>query len=264
MPLKTCSENQRLQNFYSIIHPYSTCTVSHQDYLIIRYMYICIRHWRQCLMTCGAVSEGRCCRFLTIFCSQMYVSLCLCSSMLLIKFYVDYLFYYSKHFLVLLFLSFVFSLFLCRFAIFLYVRMSFYNGMFYMLVHVFIYMSVHRQRWRNKDDQSIIRYARFFNACFAYRFLICRSIISFTNFIKSLSLLVTFLNFRHGLSIDLSHMHFSIYKRSFYQEFQQISKWCCFENLLRKVGHIGLSHGCHVIWRRSLIGCLLLVNNIFH
>ena len=58
-------------------------------------------------------------------------------------------------FLVLLFLSFVFSLFLCRFAIFLYVRMSSYNGMFYMLVHVFIYMSVHRQRWRNKDDQSI-------------------------------------------------------------------------------------------------------------
>ena len=113
------------------------------------------RHWRQCLMTCGAVSEGRCCRFLTIFCSQMYVSLCLCSNMLLIKFYVDYLFYYFKHFLVLLFLSFVFSLFLCRFAIFLYVRMSFYNGMFYMLVHVFIYMSVHRQRWRNKDDQSI-------------------------------------------------------------------------------------------------------------
>ena len=142
VPLKTCSENQRLQNFYSIIHPYSTCTVSHQDYLIIRYMYICIR------------------------------------------------------------------------------------------------------------------YARFFNACFAYRFLICRSIISFTNFIKSLSLLVTFLNFRHGLSIDLSHVHLSIYKRSFYQEFQQISKWCCFGNLLRKVGHIGLSHGCHVIWRRSLIGCL--------
>ena len=64
------------------------------------------------------------------------------------------------------------------------------------------------------------------------------------------------LNFRHGLSIDPSHMHLSIYKRSFYQEFQQISKWCSFENSLRKVGHIGLSHGCHVIWCRSLIGCV--------
>ena len=143
MPLKTRSENQRLQNFYSIIHPYSTCTVSHQDYLIIRYMYI------------------------------------------------------------------------------------------------------------------YTRYARFFNACFAYRFLICRPIISFTNFIKSLSLPVIFrLNFRHGLSIDRSHVHLSIYKRSFYQEFQKISKLCSFENSLRKVGHIGLSHVCHVIWRRSLIGCL--------
>ena len=97
----------------------------------------------------------------------------------------------------------------------------------------------------------------FFNACFAYRFLICRHIISFMNFIKSLSLLVTFLlNFRYGLSIDRSHVHLSIYKRLFYQEFQQISKWCCFENLLRKVGHIGLLDGCHVIWHRSLIGCL--------
>ena len=134
VPLKTRSENQRLQNFYSIIHPYSTCTVSHQDYLIIRFMYI------------------------------------------------------------------------------------------------------------------YTRYARFFNACFAYRFLIYRPIISFTNFIKSLSLLVIFLlNFRHGLSIDRSHVHLSIYKRSFNQEFQQISKLCSFENLLRKVGHIGLSHGCHVI-----------------
>ena len=32
VPLKTRSENQRLQNFYSIIHPYSTCTESHQDF----------------------------------------------------------------------------------------------------------------------------------------------------------------------------------------------------------------------------------------
>ena len=34
VPLKTRSENQRLQNFYSIIHPYSTYiyTMSHQDY----------------------------------------------------------------------------------------------------------------------------------------------------------------------------------------------------------------------------------------
>ena len=46
---------------------------------------------------------------------------------------------------------------------------------------------------------------------FAYRFLICRPIISFTNFIKSLSLRVTFLlHFRHGLSIDRSHVHLSI------------------------------------------------------
>ena len=91
VPLKTPSENQWLQNFYSIIYPYSTCTVSHQDYLIIRYMYI-------------------------------------------------------------------------------------YTG-----------------------------YAQFFNASFAYRFLICHPIISFTNFIKSLSLLVSFLlNFRLGLSIDRS------------------------------------------------------------
>ena len=44
VPLKTRSENQRLQNFYSIIHPYSTCTVSHQDYLIIPYMYIYTRY----------------------------------------------------------------------------------------------------------------------------------------------------------------------------------------------------------------------------
>ena len=142
VPLKTRSENQRLRNFYSIIHPYSTCTVSHQNYLIICHMYI------------------------------------------------------------------------------------------------------------------YTRYARFFNACFAYRFLICRPIISFTNFIKSLSLLVTFLlNFWHGLSIERSHVHLSIHKRSIYQEFQQISKLCSFENSPRKVGHIGLSHGCHVIWRRSLIGC---------
>ena len=71
-------------------------------------------------------------------------------------------------------------------------------------------------------------------------------------FIKSLSLLVAFLlKFRHGLSTDRSHVHLSIYKRPFYQEFQR-----SFENLLRKVGHIGLSHGCHVICRRSLIGCL--------
>ena len=57
-------------------------------------------------------------------------------------------------------------------------------------------------------------------------FLICCPLISFTNFIKSLSLLVTFLlNFRHGLSIDRSHVHLSIYKRSFYREFQQISMW---------------------------------------
>ena len=75
------------------------------------------RHWRQCLVTCGAVSEGRGCRFLTIFCSRMYVSLDLCSNMLLIKCYVDYLFYYFKHFLVLLFLIiciFVVSLPFCN------------------------------------------------------------------------------------------------------------------------------------------------------
>ena len=145
VPLKTRSGNQRLQNFYSIIHPNSTCRVSHQDY-------------------------------------------------------------YSLH------------------------------------VHL---------------PDVYTRYARFFNACFAYRFLICRPIISFTNFIKSLSLLVTFLlNFRHGLSIDRSHVHLSIYKRSFLSGISTISKWCSFENSLRKVGHIGLSHGCHVIWRRSLIGCL--------
>ena len=59
-----------------------------------------------------------------------------------------------------------------------------------------------------------------------------------------------------SLSIDRSHVHLSIYKRSFYQEFQQISKWWSFENSLRKVRHIGLSHGCHVIWHRSLMGCL--------
>ena len=59
-----------------------------------------------------------------------------------------------------------------------------------------------------------------------YLFLICRPLISFTNFIKSLSLLITFLlNFRHGLSIDRSHVHLSIYKWSFYHEFQQISMW---------------------------------------
>ena len=60
----------------------------------------------------------------------------------------------------------------------------------------------------------------------------------FTNFIKSLSLLVSFLlNFRHGLSIDRSHIHLSIHKQSFYQEFQQISMRWSFGNSLRKVGH---------------------------
>ena len=115
VPLKTGSENQRLQNFYSIIHPYLTCTVSHQDYLIIRYMYI------------------------------------------------------------------------------------------------------------------YTRYAPFFNACFTYRFLICRPIISFYELyqvsVAACNFSATFsVNFRHGLSIDRSHVHLSIYKRSFYREFQQILK----------------------------------------
>ena len=103
------------------------------------------------------------------------------------------------------------------------------------------------------------RYARFSTHVLLVPpfILICRPLISFTNFIKSLSLLVNFLlNFRHGLSIDRSHVHLSIYKRSFYREFQHISVWWSFENSLRKVGHIGLSHECHVIWPRSLIGCL--------
>ena len=132
-----------------------------------------------------------------------------------------------------------------------------------------VVISVVKFQTRNTDvavkNKIIIRYmyiytcyARFFQCMFClYLFLICRPLISFTNFIKSLSLLVTFLlNFRHGLSIDRSHVHLSIYKRSFHQEFQQISKWWSFANSLRMVGHIGLSHGCHVIWGRSLIGCL--------
>ena len=114
------------------------------------------RHWRQCLMTCGAVSEGRGCRFLTIFCSRMYVSLCLCSNMLLIKFYVDYLFYYFKHFLVLLFLIICIFFVFCRFEIFLYARMSFYNVMFHMLVHVFLSICLYIvSDDENKDDRSI-------------------------------------------------------------------------------------------------------------
>ena len=41
-----------------------------------------------------------------------------------------------------------------------------------------------------------------------YLFFICRPLISFTNFIKSLSLLFTLLlNFQHGLSIDRSHVN---------------------------------------------------------
>ena len=93
----------------------------------------------------------------------------------------------------------------------------------------------------NKYMYIFTRYARFFNACFVcislIFFLICRPLISFTNFIKSLSLLVSFLlNFRHGLSIDRSHVHLSIYKRSFYQEFQQILMRWSFGNSLRKVG----------------------------
>ena len=114
------------------------------------------RHWRQCLMTCGAVSEGRGCRFLTIFCSRMYVSLCLCSNMLLIKFYVDYLFYYLNISWFYSFKSFVFSLFFCRFEIFLYARMSFYNVMFHMLVHVFLSICLYIvSDDENKDDRSI-------------------------------------------------------------------------------------------------------------
>ena len=102
----------KISNFYSLIHPYSTCTVSHQDYLIIRYMYICTR------------------------------------------------------------------------------------------------------------------YARFFNACFAYHFLICRPIISFTNFIKSLLLLVIFLlNFRHGLSIDQSHVHCQFINDRFIRNFNKFQSY---------------------------------------
>ena len=45
-----------------------------------------------------------------------------------------------------------------------------------------------------------------------------------------------------GLEISIRHQ-IPIHKRSFYPEFQQISKWWSFENSLRKVGHIELSRG---------------------
>ena len=109
------------------------------------------RHWWQRLMTCGAVSEeGSAISWrsfvLECMCLLVCVPICwhACRALLLlkrllikIKCYVDCCsiivniawFYSSK--------SFVFSVFLCLFEIFLYVRMSFYNAMFYMLVHVF-------------------------------------------------------------------------------------------------------------------------------
>ena len=113
------------------------------------------RHWRQCLVTCGAISEGRGCRFLTILCSRMYVSLDVCSNMLLIKCYVDYLFYYFKHFLVLLFLIiciFVVSLPFCNIFICSHV-------LFIMLCFICLYMFLPICLYivsddENKDDQS--------------------------------------------------------------------------------------------------------------
>ena len=106
VPLKTRSENQRLQNFYSIIHPYSTYTVSHQGY-------------------------------------------------------------YSQH----VHLHSVRSIFQRMFCLPL-SHLSPYH-LFYELYQVSV-------------------------------------------------LLVTFLlNLRHGLSLDRSHVHLSIYKRSFYQEFNK-------------------------------------------
>ena len=113
------------------------------------------RHWRQCLVTCGAVSEGRGCRFLTILCSRMYVSLDVCSNMLLIKCYVDYLFYYFKHFLVLLFLIiciFVISLPFCNIF-------TCSHVLFIMLCFICLYMFLSICLYivsddENKDDQS--------------------------------------------------------------------------------------------------------------
>ena len=73
---------------------------------------------------------------------------------------------------------------------------------------------------------------------------------------------VTFLlNFRHGLSIDRSHVHLSIDKQSFYQEFQQISKGGSFENSPRKGGtlncHMGVTWFDAVRWLTA--SCRLII-----
>ena len=111
---------------------------------------------------------GRGCRFLTIFCSGMYVSLGLCSNMLtcwaslllkclLIQYHVDYCsiifnisWFYSSE-------SFVFSLFLCIFAIF-----YLFASPFIMLCFICLYMFSSLCLYivsddGNKDDQSIIQ-----------------------------------------------------------------------------------------------------------
>ena len=138
MPLKARSENQRLHNFYSILHPHLTCTVSHHDY-----------------------------------------------------------YYYYVHLVLFGMLDFSTHV-TCMLTSFSFVALS-----------------------------SLLR--------------------TLSSLCRCLSLF--FLHFWHDLSIDRFHVYLSVYQWSFCQELQQISQWWNFENSLRKVGHIGLSHGCHVIRR---------------
>ena len=86
-------------------------------------------------------------------------------------------------------------------------------------------------------------FIRFYDRClytfvrFAY-LIICCSLISFTNFIKSLSLLVTFLlNFRHGLSMYRFNFYMSAYKTIVLSGISKISKWWNWKTLqMKKVG----------------------------
>ena len=145
-------------------------------------------HWRQCLMTCSAVSEGRGCRFLPILCSRMYVSLGLCSNMLLIKCYVDYLFYYFSFFSFLGFTLPNHLYFLCLPAVLQYFYM--FACPFIMLCFICLYTFLSICLYivsddENKDDQSINillaainfidawkyqRYLYFFEAILSYAF----------------------------------------------------------------------------------------------
>ena len=57
-----------------------------------------------------------------------------------------------------------------------------------------------------------------------------------------------FLSFRHDFSIDRFHVHScQLINNSFVRNFNRFRSGLNFLNSLKKVGHVGLSHGCHVI-----------------